>query len=104
VVTPLDAQVIRGDEFGLEISPVTYGTPETEEEIEKFKIALKDSPQGSAMVSEDGDALAIFITLEPGVATSLESRILRERSRPSLFKKKYPVRRYMSLVRCILVT
>lgn len=76
VVTPLDVQVIRGDEFGLEISPVTYGIPETEEEIEAFRRALQDSPQGSAMVSEDGDALAIFITLEPGVATSLESRDL----------------------------
>lgn len=76
VVTPLDVQVIRGDEFGLEISPVAYGVPETEEEIEEFRSALKDSPQGSAMVSEDGDALAIFITLEPGVATSLESQTL----------------------------
>ena len=76
VTTPLDVQVIRGDEFGLEISPVAYGTPETEEEIQEFKSALKDSAQGSAMVSEDGDALAIFITLEPGVATSLESQDL----------------------------
>ncbi len=90
VVTPLDAQVIRGDEFGLEISPVTYGTPETEEEIEKFKIALKDSPQGSAMVSEDGDALAIFITLEPGVATSLESRDLARDIEAIAFQEKVP--------------
>jgi predicted RND superfamily exporter protein len=90
VVTPLDAQVIRGDEFGLEISPVTYGTPETEEEIEKFKIALKDSPQGSAMVSEDGDALAIFITLEPGVATSLESRDLAREIEAIAFQEKVP--------------
>ena len=71
VVTPLDVQVIRGDEFGLEISPVAYGAPETAEEIEEFRKALKDSPQGSAMVSEDGDALAIFITLEPVSYTHL---------------------------------
>jgi len=36
VVTPLDAQVIRGDEFGLEISPVAYG-------IRKLKKTLKNS-------------------------------------------------------------
>jgi predicted RND superfamily exporter protein len=90
VVSPLDVQVIRGDEFGLEISPVAYGTPETEEEIEEFKMALKDSPQGSAMVSEDGDALAIFITLEPGVATSLESRDLARGIEAIAFQEKVP--------------
>ncbi len=45
VVTPLDAQVIRGgDEFGLEISPVAYGIPETEEDIEEFKADIKGKP------------------------------------------------------------
>jgi len=90
VVTPLDVQVIRGDEFGLEILPVAYGTPGTEEEIEEFKMALKDSPQGSAMVSEDGDALAIFITLEPGVATSMESRDLARDIESIAFQEKVP--------------
>lgn len=90
VVTPLDAQVIRGDEFGLEISPVAYGIPETEEDIEEFKAALKESPQGSAMVSEHGDALAIFITLEPGVATSLESQVLAKDIEAIAFQEKEP--------------
>ena len=90
VVTPLDVQVIRGDEFGLEISPVAYGAPETAEEIEEFRKALKDSPQGSAMVSEDGDALAIFITLEPGVVASLESQDLARDIETIAFSEKAP--------------
>lgn len=90
VVTPLDVQVIRGDEFGLEISHVAHGIPETEEEIEEFRSALKDSPQGSAMVSEDGDALAIFITLEPGVATSLESQTLAKDIEAITLQEKEP--------------
>ena len=53
-------------------------------------MALKDSPQGSAMVSEDGDALAIFITLEPGVATSMESRDLARDIESIAFQEKVP--------------
>ncbi len=90
VVTPLDAQVIRGDEVGLEISPVAYGVPETDEEIEEFRASLQDSPQGSAMVSEHGDALAIFITLEPGVATSLESQTLAKDIESIALQEKGP--------------
>jgi hydrophobe/amphiphile efflux-3 (HAE3) family protein len=90
VVTPLDAQVIRGDEVGLEISPVAYGVPETDEEIEEFRVSLQDSPQGSAMVSEHGDALAIFITLEPGVATSLESQTLAKDIESIALQEKGP--------------
>jgi predicted RND superfamily exporter protein len=90
VVTPLDVQVIRGDEFGLEILPVAYGVPETDEEIEEFRKTLQDSPQGSAMVSEDGGALAIFITLEPGVATSLESWTLARDIEAIVLQEKEP--------------
>jgi hypothetical protein len=46
VVTPLNAQIIRGDEFGLEISPVAYGTPETEEEIEEFRNGAEGQSSG----------------------------------------------------------
>ena len=90
VVTPLDAVLIRGDELGLEISSVAHGVPETEEEIGEFKNALKGSPQGSAMVSEDGDALAVFITLEPGSAASFDSQTLAGDIEAIAFRERGP--------------
>lgn len=70
VMTPLDADVVRGDEFGLEISPAADHVPETPEEVEAFREALASTAQGSAMVSSDGKAMAIFVTLEPDVMAS----------------------------------
>lgn len=70
VMTPLDADVVRGDEFGLEIAPVTDHVPETPEEVEAFREALASTAQGSAMVASNDKAMAIFVTLEPDVMAS----------------------------------
>lgn len=76
VMCPLDVQLIRGDEYGLQICPVAEGVPETPEEIEAFRKALAESPQGSAMVARDGEAMAIFVTLEPDIMATMKAQDL----------------------------
>lgn len=76
VVTPLDAAVIRGDEFGLHISPAAEDVPRTAEEIEAFRQALQDSPQGSTMVAGNGEVMAIYVTLEPGITATTRGEAL----------------------------
>ncbi len=76
VRTPLDAQVIRGDEFGLQISPIVDHVPETPDEVKTFREALASSRRGSGMVAKDGQALAIFLTLEPHIMASQRAQVV----------------------------
>ncbi|MDI7247931.1 MAG: MMPL family transporter [Bacillota bacterium] len=76
VMTPLDVELVRGDEFGLEIAPAADHVPETPEEVEAFREALKATRQGSAMVASNDEAMAIFITLEPDVMASTRAQEL----------------------------
>ncbi|MCR4402917.1 MAG: MMPL family transporter [Firmicutes bacterium] len=76
VTTPLDVQLVRGDEFGLQILPAAERVPETLEEAEAFRQALKSTRQGSAMVASNDEAMAIFITLEPGIVASTRAHHL----------------------------
>lgn len=76
VMTPLDVELVRGDEFGLEIAPAADHVPETPEEVEAFREALKATRQGSAMVASNDEAMAIFINLEPDVMASTRAQEL----------------------------
>lgn len=76
VLTPLDVELVRGDEFGLQIAPAADHVPETPEEVEAFREALKTTRQGSAMVASNDEAMAIFITLEPDVMASTRAQEL----------------------------
>ncbi|NLG79230.1 MAG: RND family transporter [Firmicutes bacterium] len=76
VMTPLDVELVRGDEFGLQIALATDHVPETPEEVEAFREALKATRQGSAMVASNDEAMAIFITLEPDVMASTRAQEL----------------------------
>ncbi|MGE5593910.1 MAG: efflux RND transporter permease subunit [Betaproteobacteria bacterium] len=76
VMTPLDVDLVRGDEFGLQIAPVADHVPETPEEVEAFREALKSSRQGSQMVASNDKAMAIFVTLEPDVMASTRAQDL----------------------------
>lgn len=76
VMTPLDVELVRGDEFGLQIAPAADHVPETPEEVEAFREALKATRQGSAMVASNDEAMAIFITLEPDVMASTRAQEL----------------------------
>ncbi|MGE5588088.1 MAG: efflux RND transporter permease subunit [Clostridia bacterium] len=76
VMSPLDVELVRGDEFGLQIARVAERVPETPEEAEAFRLALKSTRQGSAMVASNDEAMAIFITLEPDVMASTKAQDL----------------------------
>ncbi|MEW5867497.1 MAG: MMPL family transporter [Bacillota bacterium] len=76
VLTPLDVDVIRGDEFGIQISPVIDRVPTTRDEVAAFREALAESRQGSALVTDDGEAMAILITLEPDIVATTRAQTL----------------------------
>ncbi len=78
-LTPLDLRVVRGDESGLRISRVAERVPSTPDEVAAFRETLKSSRRGSEMVTDAGDAMAIFVTLAPDImATTRAQRVAGE--------------------------
>ncbi|HHV61349.1 MAG TPA: RND family transporter [Firmicutes bacterium] len=76
VISPLDVNLIRGSDFGIEISPVAPDLPQTRQEINDFRRNLSSTKQGRSMVASNGRAAAIMITLEPGVIGSSRAESL----------------------------
>ena len=72
VLSPLDAELVTGSELGLEIQPVASAPPSTPEEIAAFRARLARSPAAAPLVSTDGTALAMVVTLEPDMAYGQE--------------------------------
>ena len=68
VLSPFNAQLVTGSELGIEIEPVATVPPSTPEEIAAFRARLARSPAAAPLVSADGTALAIVVTLEPDMA------------------------------------
>lgn len=68
VVSPLRAQMVIGSESGIEVKPVATAPPATPDEITEFKSRLSRSPMAAPLISPDGTALAIVVTLQPGIA------------------------------------
>ncbi|NPV52954.1 MAG: MMPL family transporter [Firmicutes bacterium] len=76
VTSPLDVSLIRGSDLGIEISPAAPDLPQTQKEISDFRDNLLSTKQGRSMVTPNGQAAAIMITLEPGVIGSRRAESL----------------------------
>ncbi|MBE3597477.1 MAG: RND family transporter [Limnochordaceae bacterium] len=68
VTSPLDVELVRATEAGMEIQPVVTAPPSTPDEVAQFKARFLTSPLADSLISPDGRALAIVVTLEPGFA------------------------------------
>ncbi|BAS28487.1 efflux RND transporter permease subunit [Limnochorda pilosa] len=72
VTTPLNLQVVRGSDLGIEIEPAAAQVPRTQDEVDRFRERLFFSPQGRALASPGGEALAMLVTLDPAYTYSPE--------------------------------
>ncbi|MBE3584390.1 MAG: RND family transporter [Limnochordaceae bacterium] len=68
VLSPLDVELVRGSEAGIEIEPVAVAAPSTPEDVARFKARFLTSSLADSLASPDGRALAILVTLDPGLA------------------------------------
>lgn len=68
VLSPLSAQTVTGSEAGIQVEPVAPAPPESPEEVAAFRARLARSPAAAPLVAPDGSALAMVVTLEPGIA------------------------------------
>ncbi|HHY47300.1 MAG TPA: MMPL family transporter, partial [Firmicutes bacterium] len=76
VMSPLNVDLIRGSELGIEIQPIVDSLPTTSEEIKAFRERLENSQQGASLVASNGQAMAIIVTLEPGIMATRRAEIL----------------------------
>lgn len=91
VLSPLNAQLVRGSELGLEVEPVAPGPPSTPEAVADFKARVARSPFAAPLVSKDGRALAILVTLERGVAYEDEfARVVAPQIEALLARERRP--------------
>lgn len=64
VTTPLNVELIESSFLGIEINSITEKIPQTEEEINDYKEKILSSAQVGRLITEDGKAAAILITME----------------------------------------
>ncbi len=65
VLAPTNIDLIRGTEWGMEVSPIIDRLPETSDEIDSFRRDLTENRMYSGLlVSEDEHAAAMIVTLD----------------------------------------
>jgi predicted RND superfamily exporter protein len=80
VLDPMTVDLIRSSEFGIEIEPAAPALPRTDDAIDEFRKAITDSQYLGKLVSENGRAAAIMVTMENarGPAGAGSSRMARK--------------------------
>ncbi|NPV54731.1 MAG: RND family transporter [Firmicutes bacterium] len=95
VMSPLNVDLIKGSELGIEIQPIVDSLPETPEEIRAFRERLEDSQQGASLVASNGRAMAIIVTLEPGIIATKRAEILAQEVETLANREKGPEEIYV---------
>ncbi|NLU41474.1 MAG: RND family transporter [Firmicutes bacterium] len=80
VLDPITVDLIRSSELGIEIVPAAPGLPQTDDEIDEFRRSITDSQYLGKLISEDGRAAAIMVTMENAgeLANARSSQIARD--------------------------
>jgi predicted RND superfamily exporter protein len=80
VMDPITVDLIRSSELGIEIEPAAPGLPQTDDAIDEFRRTITDSQYLGKLISEDGRAAAIMVSMEAAhrLADARSSRIARE--------------------------
>lgn len=65
VMSPLNVDLIESSVMGIEINPIVDKLPQTEEEIDKYRQRILNSSNVGKLVTADGKAAAIMVTMEP---------------------------------------
>jgi len=79
VITPLNIDLIRSEEFFIEIAPIVDHTPQDDKEVEEFKKRILESRIGKTLISKDEKSALILITLKPEIiATEKAGKLVKE--------------------------
>ena len=78
VTSPLTIDLIRSSDFLIEISPIVDRVPQNADEVEEFKKRLFGSRMGELLVTEEGRAALIMVTVEPDVSGTMRGNRLAE--------------------------
>lgn len=65
VTSPLTVDLIESSVLGIEIRPITDSLPQTREEIAEYRQKILSSSNVGRLVTEDGRAAAVIVTMEP---------------------------------------
>lgn len=79
VISPFNALIVEGSEWGMEVVRLSDYIPETTEEIQRYKKRLNESPYKDILISQDEKAAIIMIkpdgAIEPGTETVLAGHL-----------------------------
>jgi len=78
VTSPLNIDLIESSDVLIEISPIVDRVPQDADEAEEFKERLLGSRMGESLVTEEGGAALILVTVEPNITGTTRANRLTE--------------------------
>lgn len=78
VTSPFNVDLIESSDFLIEISPIVDRVPQDANDVEEFKERLLGSRMGESLVTEEGSAALILVTVEPNVTGTTRGNRLTE--------------------------